>query len=118
VRKNILIVDDESIIVSSTLQFLSGKGYNVVATNSPEAVISLINSEKFDVIITDLKMQPISGIDIIKHLISLGFTGKTILISAYYKDHERELNTLRVDAFLEKPFMLEELKKKIEELTG
>jgi len=116
-KKNILIVDDESIITSTVMQYFSSEGYNVVATNSPEAVISLINLERFDVVITDLNMHPLNGIDIVKHLRKLNFKGKTFVISAYYRDHEKELNTLKVDGIMGKPFKLEELNNRIKQLT-
>lgn len=116
-KKNILIVDDESIIASTALQYFSSEGYSVVATNSSEAVMSLINLEKFDVVITDLNMHPLNGVDIVKHLRKLNFAGKTFVISAYYREHESELKTLKVDGIMEKPFKLEELNNRIKNLT-
>ena len=54
-------------------------------------------------------MSPLSGTDIIRHLRRSGYEGKIIVMSAYFKDFEKELQELKVDACLEKPFELSSL---------
>jgi DNA-binding response OmpR family regulator len=112
---NILIIDDEPLIITSLLEYLSEKGHDVVGTNSPNAAVSLINFDKFDVVITDLKMKPFSGVDIIRRLRSAGFAGKIIMVSAFYKENKEEMEALKIDACFEKPFSLKDIHKKIEE---
>lgn len=97
--KNILLIDDEPFVIIPVLQYLADRGYSVVATNSPEAATSLIAADRFDVIITDLKMRSVSGIDIIRQLRVAGFAGKIILISAFFKESKEEMDALKIDAF-------------------
>ncbi|MCL4536441.1 MAG: response regulator [Nitrospirae bacterium] len=115
---NILIIDDEPLIITSLLEYLSERGYDVVATNSSKAAVSLINADRFDVVITDLRMKPFSGIDIIKQLRGAGFAGKIILMSAFCEEYKQEMEALNVDAYFEKPFLLQDIHKKIKEWTN
>lgn len=117
-KKNILIVDDDPLVIISVFHFFCAKGYEVVATNSPEAVISSINPDNFDVIITDFRMGPINGIELIKRIRDRGFSGKIILISAFSKLNETEGEETGIDAFFEKPFEIEDIHKKIKEWIG
>lgn len=112
--KRILVIDDESFMVNSLCRFLTGKGYDTSATTAPLEALDLIDSEQFDVVITDLRMKPMGGIDILKKLQQSGFKGKTIAMSAFHSDFEEELKALKVDAVLEKPFELSDLHKLIE----
>ena len=105
----ILVVDDENLLVYSVSEYLTREGFEVKATTSPEKALSLIGTERFDVVITDLRMSPLSGTDIIRHLRRSGYEGKIIVMSAYFKDFEKELQELKVDACLEKPFELSRL---------
>jgi len=108
-RQTILIVDDEVLLVSSLSMYLTSKGFNVKSTTSPEEALSMIDGERFDIVITDLRMVPVSGTEIIKHLRRSGFEGKIIVMSAYFREFEEDLQELKVDGFLEKPFELSSL---------
>jgi DNA-binding NtrC family response regulator len=113
----ILLVDDEQFIVSVLEQFLKKRGYDVTATASPLNALSLIDTEQFDVVITDLKMHPVSGIDILKRLKDSGFEGRTLVMSAYPQKYEDDLRRLRVDFVLEKPFKLDLFFAMVKKLT-
>jgi DNA-binding response OmpR family regulator len=108
-KPRILVVDDESLIVQSVYWFLAGHGFEVKTTTDPREALVMIGRERFDAVVTDINMQPVSGIDIIRELRRLGVDGKIIVMSAYFKEHEAELRDLNVDAFLEKPFDLNDL---------
>lgn len=112
----ILIIDDEPIIAYSLQQYLSGKGYDVITIIESDRALSL-NAENFDIVITDLKMQPVSGLEIINNLKKHNFKGKIIVMTAFCREHTTELANLKVDAILEKPFELQSLLDKIKELS-
>jgi CheY-like chemotaxis protein len=119
IRKNILLVDDDPLVIISMLQFLCGKGYNVVATNSPEAVMASIDPDCYDVIITDYKMEPVNGIELIRFLRgSRGFSGKAILVSGFCHLNKTEMGDIGIDIFFEKPFEIQSIYKKIREWIG
>ncbi|MFO0754160.1 MAG: response regulator [Thermodesulfovibrionales bacterium] len=113
-----LVVDDEELIVSTVSRYLSAKGYAATATTSSEDAMNAIETGTFDIVITDLKMQPYSGLDIIKRLRELRFGGKVILITAFYGEIHAEVGALKVDCVVEKPFSLGELLEKIKGLAG
>ncbi|MFZ6006721.1 MAG: response regulator [Nitrospirota bacterium] len=115
VKNRILIIDDEPLVIVSLLQYLSENDYDVVATNSSEAAISLINPRGLDVIITDYKMEPLDGIEVIKFFRSKGFDGKIILISAFCRLSKTEMDTLKIDFFFEKPFEIKNIHNKLKE---
>jgi CheY-like chemotaxis protein len=107
--RTVLVVDDESLMVYSVSEYLSGEGFEVKATTSPEKALSMIESERFDVVITDLRMVPVSGMDIIRHLRRAGYEGKIIVVSAHFSEFEKDLRELKVDGLLDKPFELSRL---------
>lgn len=79
--------------------------------------LSLIDTERFDLVITDLKMSPVSGIEILKRLKSSEFEGRTLVMSACPQGYENKLQHLKVDVLLEKPFELNILFELIRKLT-
>lgn len=107
--QKILIIDDEVLLTYSVSKYLAKKGFNVKASSCPDQALSILESESFDVVITDLRMAPVTGIDIIRHLRRSGYVGKIIVMSAYFKEFEEDLQALKVDAFVEKPFELSRL---------
>jgi DNA-binding response OmpR family regulator len=105
----ILIIDDEDMLVSSLARYLTGKGFKVRATTYPEEALSILQNERFDTVLTDLRMVPISGIEIVRYLKGSGFAGIIVVMSAYFKEFEKDLQELGVDCCLEKPFTLNNL---------
>ena len=114
-RPRVLIVDDESLVTYSLSKYLANNGFNVKATSFPEEALTLLENERFDIVITDLRMVPVSGTEIIRQLRRSGFEGKIIVMSAYFDEFETDLQELNVDARLEKPFELNRLLETIKE---
>lgn len=67
-RKRVLVVDDESDVVELVRVVLSTKGYEVIPTYNGEDGLNAAIAEKPDLIITDLKMPGMSGMEFIKHI--------------------------------------------------
>jgi DNA-binding response OmpR family regulator len=108
-RPRILIIDDEVLLACSLAKYLTYKGFNVKATSSPETALSMLEKERFDTVITDLRMIPVSGIEIVRYLRRSGFEGKIAVMSAYFNEFEKDLQELKVDGILEKPIELNSL---------
>lgn len=119
-RLKVLVVDDEELISWALSRYLLKRGYEITATNSSETAMSLIQKDKFDVIISDVMMGSISGIDLIRKLRSFNLDSKVILMSATFQWEEikQQVEGLKLDAFIEKPFQLREFHEKLVELTG
>jgi len=108
--KNILIIDDEGLVTKSLKKLLTKEGYNaVVATSAIEAIEKFKNSE-FDLIVSDIRMPEIDGIEAIQKLRQIQEeSGKIpipeILITGYASEesYNKALN-LKVADYIFKPF--------------
>jgi len=110
-KKKLLIVDDEIEMLDGLKKILSHRSeFELTFKNDPREAIQSINSEKYDLIITDLKMNEISGLDILRSAISSNPKGKTIMISGY-GTVEASVEAMRIGAFdfIEKPFTSKKL---------
>ena len=59
--RRVLVVDDEPDMVENCTRILRRAGYRVLATTDPERALALVESERPDVVLTDLKMPGILG---------------------------------------------------------
>lgn len=85
---NILVVDDDSFILSLAVRVLHQQGYDKVdtASNGKEAIEKLASSElPFDIVICDLNMPEMNGVDFMRHAKEMDYTGGIILLSG--EDH-------------------------------
>lgn len=80
----ILVVDDEPDILRLLKDILMDKtGYKVVTTNNPLEVKSLLQEEQYDLVVTDLKMPLVDGIDLIDIIKKVDAQLPVIIITAY-----------------------------------
>ena len=124
----ILLVDDDEIILKSICLDLESKGYSVTALSSGIAALEILTKQSFDLVITDLVMDAVDGIQILKtaksnwpHIGVIILTGYGDLNSAIkavrfkaddylLKPCDPEALEFRITRFLETA----ELKKKVE----
>ncbi len=114
--KNILIVDDEKEMLQSLKKILSHKDeYKLTLMDEPHQALELVQKKKFDLIITDLKMKDVSGMDILKSALSQ-FPDSAVIMISGYGTIESSVDAMREGAFdfLEKPFTSKKLFKTIE----
>ena len=105
-NKKILIIDDELDMLNSLSKILSQRNdLSLSTSNDAVAALKLVSQEKFDLIITDLKMGEISGIQILKEALGKFPDTKVIVISGY-GTIEASVEAMQEGAldFLEKPF--------------
>ena len=107
----ILIVDDERTIRMAVRDTLSREGHLAVTASNGEEAIRRCKSEPFDLLITDLKMPGMTGLDLIRSVRSIHPQIRTILITAY-GSAESAIEALRlgVSDYMVKPFRLSELR--------
>jgi len=104
-RKSILIVDDEKSQREILEMILSGEGYDVTTASSGEAALKFAKEHRFDLVLTDLKMTGMDGIELLQHLLALDSAIIVILLTAHGTiDSAKE--ALRRGAFdyLQKPY--------------
>lgn len=82
-RKSILVVDDEKNQREILETILSGEGYDVTTASSGEAAMKFVESRRFDLVLTDLKMTGMSGLDLLKELTNFDKSIIVILLTAH-----------------------------------
>ncbi len=108
--KKLLIIDDNELIVNSLTRHYSKKGFSCRGLTNSEKAFQLLLEEPFDVIITDIHMNPVNGLEIIRYVRAHWPDTLLVGMSAYcdrnYREHARDLGA---DFFFEKPFKLDEM---------
>lgn len=115
--KKILVVDDETGIVDELKDYLIEEGYEVRTALDGAEGLSLLESFRPHLVITDLKLPDIPGLEILR-MAREKFPEIKIIVSTGYVDQGLidEAERLGRDAFIQKPFDLEFVKREIEKL--
>ncbi len=79
----ILIVDDEPLIRDSLAEIIAAEGYEVFSTNSAENARKIIANHRIDIILLDMVLPGMGGLDLLKALKDKDYQGEVILITAY-----------------------------------
>lgn len=110
-------MDDEEQLCVSLSRLLKARGYDPVYTVHPEMALSLLKEKPADLVITDLKMPGLSGIDLIRE-IRIRFREIPILMVSGYASVDNVVQAMRYGAlnFFEKPVRFTELIKDIDAL--
>ena len=111
-RARILIVDDERSIRELLEIVLKKDGFNVTSVRSAVEALTLLKSSDFDLIISDIKMLDMTGIDLLRQLRETTFGGQFILLTAF-ASAETAIQALKMGAFdyiLKTENFIEELK--------
>lgn len=108
----ILIVEDEKIALKNLEHIMKKEGYEVVATTSGPQGIKLLQSQEFDLILTDLKMEKVDGFEILEKSKELYPDTEVVMITAY-ATITSAVETMKKGAYhyIAKPFKLDEVRK-------
>lgn len=120
-KPKIMLVDDDRLLVSLFTKALKRMGYGITgAYNGLQAVeLYTANPENFDVIVLDMVMPKMSGLEAIQHLRKIRQDVRIIGISGYSADgKEWDLPRQGIHAFIAKPFEAEELAKTIDSIAS
>ncbi len=114
-KGRILIVDDEQGIRELLRSEFSKVGFEVFSAVNGEDAISKLQSEKVDVIVTDMKMPKVDGLDLLKFVKEHTPETEVIIITGY-ATVENALDAMRNGAydFIQKPFNIDELAALVE----
>ena len=114
---SILVVDDESTTQETLGTFLETEGYRVATAGGGREALTRIEAEAFDVIVTDVVMPGVSGLDLLEHSRRLSPGVAVILISGH-ATVDGAIQALRQGAcdYLQKPFVLDELALSVQRL--
>ncbi len=115
-RRRILVVDDDADTCALIVDVLTAEGYAVTALLNGEKARDALERERFDLILADIKMPRITGLDLLQYVRRMGLDTKFILMTAY-ASLETAIQALRGEAFdyLVKPFPLNDLRARVRE---
>ena len=112
----ILVVDDSDIIRELLTAQLENEGYNVKTAENGEQAIKLIDESSFDLILLDIEMPNISGIDVLRHTKQSNInTSTTVFMLTAQNDSEHVKNCIMLGAkdYILKPFNTSSIKQRI-----
>ncbi len=108
--KKILIVDDEKILADCLREEFEFLGHEVVVVNESSDAPAQLFSNNFDIILLDIKMPKINGVELFEQ-IRPHTDAKIVFLSAISDMMSHDPVLQRADMILEKPFSVEDIKK-------
>lgn len=116
---NILVVDDEAIVLKSCERILTSEGFGVDTATTAKKALSLLERNFYDLIITDIKMPEMDGIEFMREVRKKNPDINIIVITGYPSQESiKAALSLRIIDYLPKPFspnhLLELVKNTIE----
>ena len=113
-RYSILVVDDEEMARSNIQHVLVRDGYDVeTSSNGPQA-LKMMESGKFDIVLTDLKMEMMDGVQLVESIKRIAPTTDVVMLTGYATvDTAVRAFTTGVSHFLAKPFKIDEIRSTV-----
>ena len=117
--KRILVVDDDLDTGALVVDTLSDEGYTICSCMSGEHALDLLSHERFDLVLTDIKMPHVTGIDLLQYIREMDHETGVILMTAY-ASLDSAIQAVRHDAsdYLIKPFSTKELRQRVRDILS
>ncbi len=106
----ILVIDDEQVILDSARRILTAEGFSVATIEDAESGLQILEEQPFDIVISDLMLPGISGIEFLAAAHRQD-PNLVVIITTGYSTVDNAVSSLRKGAFefLPKPFTFDEL---------
>ncbi len=110
-KDKILLVDDEKNILEIMRIALIDSGYDIISTTKPLEALKIVQENIFDAMITDIKMENMDGIALLKK-VKESYPDMVVILITAYASVQTAVQALREGAadYITKPFRIEELK--------
>ena len=109
-KHRILLVDDDPSILRMIGKALEKKGYQITAVSNGQTAIDLISTKGFDLVLTDMVMAPIDGLEVLKKTKEISPDTMVIILTGHADVHFAvEALRLKADDYLIKPVDLDKL---------
>jgi DNA-binding NtrC family response regulator len=113
----VLVVDDRPEITELIAEDLSDRGYDSLAETSARAAMRILHNERIDVLVTDVRMPEMDGLELLRRSRELDPTRPVILMTAFEAlDAAIEASELGACHYLRKPFRLDVLARLLREV--
>ena len=115
-KGRVLIVDDEKVAVRNLEHVMKKEGYDVVATQSGGNALAHLEKQAFDVVLTDLRMEKVDGMQVLQRCRDTCPDTEVVLITGY-ATLESAVEAMKNGAYyyIAKPFRLDEVRKVVAE---
>jgi CheY-like chemotaxis protein len=118
-KQKVLLVEDEAIVRESLRDWLTEDGYDVECVDTGEEALDRVKKEEFGVIVLDLRLPGIDGLQVFEHAKELKPETKGVIITAYpSKETLDKARKLGLVDYLVKPFKVSDLEKLIGAALG
>ncbi len=118
-KKRIMVIDDENIVGKMIKATFEHDGYSVETFLNPKPALARLKEETFDVVITDLKMKDMDGMEVLKAIKSESPDIKVIMITAFASlDAAVEAFRRNANDFFAKPVKISDLKACVQRLLS
>src|SRR5687768_2789808 len=94
----ILVVDDEENVLLTIAAILEKEGYQVDTANCGEQAVERLNQHVYDLVLTDMRMDDMDGLDVLEHLSRISPTTIGIVLTGY-ASFESAIAALRKNAY-------------------
>ena len=115
--KTVLLVDDDQAIQLLYQEEFKDEGYRVVSATDGEKALELFNQEKPDLVILDIQMPGLNGIEVLRQMKMIDASIPIILSSAYH-EYKQDLGAWASDEYVVKSSDLSELKQTVHRLLS
>jgi DNA-binding NtrC family response regulator len=114
-KAKVLVIDDEVVILKSCDKILSEEGYEVQTVQTGAEGLQKLAREKFDIVLTDLMMPEINGMEVLKRCRET-FSDIIVIMITGYTTVQTAVETMKIGAYgyIPKPFTPEELVEAID----
>jgi len=115
-KYKILLVDDETLILHTNSLFLRDKGYQVTTARNGRLAIDFLQTDVFDLVITDLVMYKIDGLEVLKKAKEINSETQVIILTGF-GDMKSAIDALRnkADDYILKPCEPDEILFRVEQ---
>jgi len=113
-KLEVMVVDDEPIVGKRLKPALTKYGYDVEVFDNPVKAMDRFDEKEFDIVVTDLRMENLNGIQVLEHVAEKSSKTKVIFITAYATvENAREALVKGAFDFIAKPFKPNDLRMAI-----
>jgi len=113
-KKKLLIVDDQNGIRVLLVEVFTSEGYQTFQAANGKLALEIVKKESPDLVLLDMKIPGMDGLDILKHIKEIDPAMKVIMMTAYGElDMIKEATDLGALMHFTKPFDIDEMRKAV-----